>query len=64
MSQVDQLGVLERVGVIVPVGVPVLQLAPPRGVKLGCRSVWREPKNKVVVRLARTIRGRILSATL
>ena len=57
VGKVDQLGVIERVGVVVPVRVPVLQLAPPSGVKLGDRGVGREPKNKVVIRLVGTIGG-------
>src|SRR5579859_5301099 len=34
VGEVDELGVLERVGVVVAIRVPVFQLTPPRGVQL------------------------------
>ena len=49
MREVEQLGVLERVGVVTTVGVPVLELPAPGGVQLGLCGVWWYAEDEVVI---------------
>jgi hypothetical protein len=49
VRQVDQLRVLERVGMVAAIGMPVLELPPPGGVQLGLGGVRRDAENEVEV---------------